>query len=271
MNDNAYFEVMECPVYAQRTDAGNFMDMFKPAATHKALIRKDNNEVLGIHSKAYKKLDNGIAYPLVEEAIRESGLAWDGMSVKTEMDGGGRRTLRTYTFPEHRIEIAEGDVTNLQIRVPNSYDGSWAFGIMLGGYRLVCSNGLVVGTSLARVKRKHTVNLDIHELVAQLQQAAKMYAGNEQLWRTWARTTITDNQAETILKELAGTSERGFQELQLSWWHERALTGSTAWSLYQVLTAWSTHTQARKNHATGLIQREERVRRILPQLEELAA
>jgi len=44
----------------------------------------------------------------------------------------------------------------LQLLVTNSHDGSSSFTIQLGIFRLVCSNGLVVGTTFESVSIRHT-------------------------------------------------------------------------------------------------------------------
>jgi hypothetical protein len=44
----------------------------------------------------------------------------------------------------------------LQLLVTNSHDGSSSFSIKLGIFRLVCSNGLVVGTTFESVTLRHT-------------------------------------------------------------------------------------------------------------------
>lgn len=48
------------------------------------------------------------------------------------------------------------DDVKLQLLVTNSHDGSSSFSIKLGIFRLVCSNGLVVGTTFEAVTLRHT-------------------------------------------------------------------------------------------------------------------
>ena len=45
-----------------------------------------------------------------------------------------------------------------EIVIMNSHDGSSAYKIMAGVYRLVCANGLIVGSSFAEVSVRHTKN-----------------------------------------------------------------------------------------------------------------
>jgi len=68
----------------------------------------------------------------------------------------------------------------LQLLVTNSHDGSSAFTIALGIYRLVCSNGLVVGTEFEKISIRHQGNVleqiepAIERMVAQVQKLDEM-------------------------------------------------------------------------------------------------
>ena len=239
------------------------------APTHKAIVRTDTKEVLGIHSQRYNLVRNADIFPQLEEALGQT-FDTNGMLVSGHSDKNGARTLRTYMFPEHQVEIANGDKVSFELRAANSYDGSQTFGLMAGGFRYACFNGMVIGSAMANIKKKHTRHLDIEEVLRSLDTAMGKYQENTELWQKWARTTITHEQARAILKELS-SGERMYKDLDASWLVEAQCTGRTAWSLYQVLTAWSTHTKARTNHGTALLQREERVRHVLPELTALAA
>jgi hypothetical protein len=64
----------------------------------------------------------------------------------------------------------------LQLLVTNSHDGSSSFQIQLGIFRLVCSNGLVVGTVFETIRLRHTgrvleeIEPAIERMVAQVQK-----------------------------------------------------------------------------------------------------
>lgn len=57
------------------------------------------------------------------------------------------------------LDVLSGDnQSHLELVLRNSHDGSGAFELMLGFYRLACSNGLIVGTSLSSIKVVHSKN-----------------------------------------------------------------------------------------------------------------
>ena len=259
MNNNIYFPVKEDQVIVNGVVAPN----------HKAIIRTDTNQVLGIHSLKYKLTTNDEVFGRLEEGLsRNFDLA--AAHVHTQLDKNGARTLRTYMFPEHQVDVGGGDSVAFELRAANSYDASHTFGLMAGGFRFACFNGMVVGAALANVKKRHTASLDIDYVVASLNRAFETYEGNVQLWQRWVNTQITHEQASSIIKSVS-TGPRMLETLTEQWHTESRSLGVTAWALYNALTSWSTHTQAKAAHGTALLIREDRVRKVLPQLERLAA
>ena len=72
--------------------------------------------------------------------------------------GDGERTIWKWIIPHIKIEVAKGDVLNPEIIIKNSYDGSLQVHVLAGAFRLVCSNGLIIGVTLGQSNFKHNVN-----------------------------------------------------------------------------------------------------------------
>jgi hypothetical protein len=73
-----------------------------------------------------------------------------------------RMALRVNMPSSHQVDAGDGYPIGLQLCVFNSVDGRSSFGIHLGWFRFVCSNGLIVGTTAAKWKKPHrdSLNLD---------------------------------------------------------------------------------------------------------------
>jgi Domain of unknown function (DUF932) len=76
-----------------------------------------------------------------------------------------RSSLERAAFAKHLIRFRHREHMNTQVGdwlpevvLVNSHDGSSSYQIMAGVYRLVCSNGLVVGNSFAEARVRHTKN-----------------------------------------------------------------------------------------------------------------
>ena len=52
------------------------------------------------------------------------------------------------------LEISKGDMMNPEIIIKNSYDGTSQVHILSGAFRLVCSNGMIIGTTIDKYNTK---------------------------------------------------------------------------------------------------------------------
>ena len=76
-----------------------------------------------------------------------------------------RSSLERAAFAKHLIRFRHREHMNTQVGdwlpevvLVNSHDGSSSYQIMAGVYRLICSNGLVVGNSFSEARVRHTKN-----------------------------------------------------------------------------------------------------------------
>ena len=92
--------------------------------THKAIVN-DAGSPIAIVGKNYNLVQNADIMPQFHEVILASNLDRTGMTKKISQSHRGAKTIVTYTFPAHEIEIAPGDSVQLRIMVLNSYDGTW--------------------------------------------------------------------------------------------------------------------------------------------------
>ena len=75
--------------------------------------------------------------------------------VRNAENRGYTKHLIRFRHFEHLARI--GDFIP-EVVLVNSHNGSSSFQIMVGVYRLVCSNGLIVGSSVAEARVRHTKN-----------------------------------------------------------------------------------------------------------------
>lgn len=229
------------------------------------IVREDTGLVIGVHSNQYKMVRNEDVFPKFEDILRKSSLDLSGMYTETHVVKGGGAVQKIYRFPAHQIEIARGDVVDMELRVRNSYDGSWSFGTILGGYRLICSNGMVIGESFMWENRKHTSGLDVDKYLNRLDYNVKIYMDHQEVWKHWAGKKVSESQVETLLKEELKLSDRFVKDIVQGFVHEAQSMGYTIWALFNALTYWSTHEKINKNSERALVNesREKRVRQII--------
>tara|TARA_Y100000310_G_scaffold71589_1_gene67472 strand:+ start:10562 stop:11431 length:870 start_codon:yes stop_codon:yes gene_type:complete len=233
-----------------------------------AVVNEDTGDTIGIHGSSYKLTPNAEIFPAFDEALKTSSLDLTDLKVKDEISHDGGRTFRQYFFPAHMAAVKDSsDEIMLRLLVNTSYDGSSALKFQFGAFRMVCSNGMIVGTKFAQAYGKNTLNLKVNRIVTQLAAGIKGYLDETQQWIKWASNQITDAQATSVIQALPGINKKLEEKLQLMWKDEKDELGATQWALFNALTYWSSHDEVRQsreaNRPSIINQREERVRRTI--------
>ena len=120
---------------------------------YKFIMREDTHEVLSCMTDDYRLVTNKSLIDKAAPVLKDNGAKIRECSVYN----GGRKTVWRWTFPKTKIDIGNGDMVNPEIAIINSYDGSSEVHTYSGAFRLVCSNGLIIGFTLSRSKSKHSI------------------------------------------------------------------------------------------------------------------
>jgi len=151
--DSTLFPVKEYPAnFAFNSEAG--ISDVKIDTGYKFIVREDTNKVLSCMTDEYRMITNeeliNTAMPILK---KHNALITEAISL-----GDGQKTVYKWTIPGITIKVAEDDIMNPEIIIKNSYDGSLQVHILAGAFRLVCSNGLIIGVILGQKNYKHSVN-----------------------------------------------------------------------------------------------------------------
>jgi len=243
----------------------------RQAPKHKAIVEEESGRIISVVGSGYNLVQNSEIIPQYEQAIARSNLNTEGMERIVQYSHDGARTVVSYRFPAHRIAVSEGDEMDLQINVLNSYDGSWKFMSLVGAYRLLCTNGQIIGDSFSTYYGKHTKSLDVGYAINKLETSLEVYLHNAELWKQYPTTKVNLGQAHNVLLTLANGNERMLKLLEET--HKKYVMemGHNLWALFNTLTDWSSHATVRNesNKPSIIINREQKVRKVLPMLDEL--
>ena len=145
--NNYQFAVREQEIFTDNLE--NFhRDIAIPK--RKVIIREDNNNILGVVSSKYGLLKHEDVINAFEQAL--VGIEHQRM---IKLNESGSSMFATFKLDNIKGEVEKGDFVSLQFVVKNSYDGSNALQVILGAFRLVCSNGLIVGKQLFTYSQRH--------------------------------------------------------------------------------------------------------------------
>jgi len=140
-----------------------------------ALYRKDDGSQLSVVSRDYKLITHRQVVDFVHRTLRDLNIKY--RVNKYEVASNGAKMFHVIRFPDYKFNVAgdcRGENTALDgkknrddyiptITVKNSYDKSTGCDIDYGGYRVVCSNGVVVGVRIEKIHIIHFGREDVNE------------------------------------------------------------------------------------------------------------
>ena len=126
---------------------------------YKFIIREDTGKVLSCMTNDYKLVNNQEIINAAEPILKQH----NAQLKEAVSFGNGQQTTWKWIIPDVKIEISKGDLMNPEIIIKNSYDGTTQVHILSGAFRLVCSNGMIIGNIIEKYNYKHNIgniNLD---------------------------------------------------------------------------------------------------------------
>jgi hypothetical protein len=137
-----------------------------------------------------------------------STLANDGFQVrdlqyarvnKKEKEGYQKHILRI-THPEVNFK---NNGLKPEIIITNSYDGTTSFRAMLGIYRLVCSNGLITGSSFEEHRVRHVGSNVANDVLAAVHSVSNNFDRLKDTIEQWSSIKLNPGQITNFLYQAA--------------------------------------------------------------------
>jgi len=212
-------------------------------------IRDDHGDwqCLNIHSSAYNLVPNTVVNGIAQEILIQTGESWtDEREVWT-----GRYWAKLFRSNLEVDAPQVDDTLSLGLRVENSYDGSCQFRIVLMGFVLSCTNGLVSPKHFSSFVMRHLGDEEVNYglAVAKIRQGMRELEGVLPLVGRLNRIPLTVD----LVSQVA--NETGLPDGE--WGHITKMLGgsSTAWDLMQCIT----HRLSHHNRGRAGLQYEEQV------------
>jgi hypothetical protein len=164
------------------------------------IVRKPSgamkNEIpIGVVSKNYQLVSHIEVFNKILEAIKATGIAIERVKADLTISEYGERMGLQIELPES-FQINPGDGHKLALRIGcfNSVDGSTRFRIVLGWFRFICSNGMVVGSALNDYKRRHNQTLHIDDIMNVIDQGIELAVADSESLSKWVETPFEIDQ-----------------------------------------------------------------------------
>ena len=171
-------------------NSSRFLSVVNPV-TNKEYTSVTNRYVIKQHSDAINEVEKAIAAnPEYGDYKR---------CIKTYSEDG--KMVARYDFINSPVTIDAGDKICPSITVRNDYACSWVFTVIFGAFRVICSNGLVIGDVGMRFKRKHTFicqefNSDM------LEKGMHTFSEQKGIWQGWLNDLWSREKVDDTLKKM---------------------------------------------------------------------
>lgn len=120
-----------------------------------AIVRSDNNTILGIHTNNYEPFQNDKMLELLYKISQSSGLKIH----KTGTFGGGKKIY--IQLENENFRLSDGDQIKTFFTSVNSHDGSTQFGFGPTSITISCDNTFMGAYKSLETKMKHTKSMTI--------------------------------------------------------------------------------------------------------------
>jgi hypothetical protein len=157
----------------------------KPFGTERAFVP------IGIVSKEYVLIKHAEVIETATEAMKSLGT--DPAEVQAELtltEYGERMALSLYLPEKYTFIPIDGNELSMRLECFNSVDGSTRFRVMMGWFRFVCSNGLVIGVTQADIRHRHVEGLNLGDVSKVLSFGLKGAEADKENFRKWQQKTI---------------------------------------------------------------------------------
>jgi len=241
MIEQSLFPVKEVPAVGYPLDDNLDVTLLDETG-YKFIVREDTNDVLSCVSNEYQLVTNqevmDKALPIIE---RMKGTVDE---VKTFSQGA--RTNWVFKFRKNPITI-NGEKLFPQLNIKNSYDASTQVDVLGGAFRLVCSNGLVVGRIIGHKSARHSIwnpklqNGHIGELVEETIENMETVLNNE--FPKLMESKLNKKDVVKVMQRFPTTQIENMVN------YLTANKPETYWDLFNAAT-WVLSHVSNRNHAT---------------------
>lgn len=200
-----------------------------------AIVEAETNRLFGIHSSNYRYVPHEAGIIAVEEIASRHIDRLGPFETTVQRYKDGQRLRAQVRFPEKEIKIISNgtaDIVNPTIEYFNSYDGGWAEKLLFGAFRLVCSNGLVIGEKFSHERIIHVGTRP--EFFSNLDATMNVFNDQANVWKHWHSIKPTKSQ---IANAILLFSEKQQEEIK----QEVASEKPSLWLFYNIITAMITH------------------------------
>ncbi len=157
---------------------------------------------IGVVSKNYALVPHKDVLDAAIQALQEAEICSDEVRVElTITEYGERMGLSLYLPKQYSFDPGDGNPMTMRLECLNSVDGSTRFRALVGWFRFVCRNGLIVGITKTDFLRRHIGDLSITDIGNVLQQGLKDADEEIKNFKSWRERSIKLDEIASWIEE----------------------------------------------------------------------
>lgn len=164
---------------------------------------------IGVVSKNYELVQHTAVLRVATKALAAAQIAPTDVRADLALSEHGERMALSLFLPG-RFTFDPGDGCPMALRLEcfNSVDGSTGFRALMGWFRFVCSNGMIIGVTHADVRRRHLGDIQLENIQDVLTSGLAEAESEKTAFARWRSTPVTPDAiaawADADLREVWG-------------------------------------------------------------------
>jgi len=245
MIESTLFPVVEVPAIGKFPKNANYTKEDTKATGYKFIMREDTGQILSCMTDEYKLVPNQEIIDTATPILKKH----KAKLVEAVSLGDGQKTTWKWIIPGVKIEVSRGDLINPEIIIKNSYDGSLQVHILSGAFRIVCSNGLIIGTIIDKFNYKHSIgNLNLLKLDEAIERTIEDTVNTGKEFPLLKDTKLRQTHIIKLIELFPSTMSEFITQYLI------ANKPKNYWDLFNVATYISTHKMNRKYNSTHQLE-----------------
>lgn len=157
---------------------------------------------IGVVSKEYTLIPHSEVLKVATDTFKNTGINLSKIQTKIEITEYGERMALSLFLPdEYSFDPGDGNKLALRLECFNSVEGSTRFRALMGWFRFVCSNGLIVGVTQSDFKRRHTGDIPLMEIKGIFTAGIARAEEEKENFKKWRSHEIKDDRLESWTNE----------------------------------------------------------------------
>jgi hypothetical protein len=149
---------------------------------------------VGVVSKDYALVPHDAVLNFATQALNQAKIPLSDVKAELKItEYGERMALGLYLPEKYAFDPGDGHPMALRLECLNSVDGSTRFRAIMGWFRFVCSNGMIIGVTRFDVHRRHVGDIWLDDIGEVLMDGLKESETDKKNFENWRKSEITLN------------------------------------------------------------------------------